>query len=271
MHKPVIINEQEKFFDLDSEIERVAGKDPYYKFATKEVVAGFKWLGNLSSLLDYGCGVGQSLQQYLEVTGNYSCNVVGVDISTGAINKIKARFNNTRYSFYKISENKLEHIANTSMEGAYIIHVLHHTTNHEDIFREIHSKLVHNGKLFICDLTSNNLLIRFFRHVFILMPHFVKRRFNDDLVVDDAIPNKYKVDISTVKKQLERTGFIIEDVGYGHLFVFVFSWLGKLTGLSSCSIYLKMYGLLAQLDDILLRIMPFRKQAELFYIRCTKA
>jgi len=271
MRKPIVINDQEKFFDLDSEIERAADKDPYYKHATREVVAGFGWLGKLGSLLDYGCGVGQSLQQYFTVTDNYNCRVVGVDVSTGAINKIKARFNNTRYSFYKVSENNLEQLANTSMEGAYIIHVLHHTTDHEDIFREIHSKLVHNGKLFICDLTSNNLIIRFFRRVFILMPHFVKSKFNDDLVVDGAIPNKYKVNIALVKEQLERAGFIIEETGCGHLFVFIFSWLGKLTGLSSCNIYLRLYGLLARLEDGLLRRRLFRKQAELFYIRCIKA
>lgn len=270
MQKTKIIYDQEYFFNLNSQVDKKIKHGPFFEYATKEAVVGFRWLRDRTPFLDYGCGVGLTLQLYLDTTGNYDYEVYGVDIAEGAINKIKEKFKGNNYKFLKIQNNQLNQIKDSSLQGAYLIHVLHHAKKHEDIFNEISKKLAPGGKFFICDLSSSNIIISLSRKIFMIMPNFIKNRFSGDLVINGAIPDKYKVSISKVIVQLKQAGLEIETVGYGHLFVFLFSWLDKFTGLSRFKLFLKIYILFTKLEDFLLKYKLFQRQAELFYVKCIK-
>ena len=156
------------------------------------------------------------------------------------------------------------------MGGAYMLHVLHHATDHEAIFKESHAKLAKNGKYVINDLCSNNPFNKFARALFIYMPSFVKKKFGDDLVVGESIPEKYKVDIAKVTAALKKSGFKIEEVGYGHLFVFLFAWIDRFIPFSRVPLIRMWYKQLMKFEAYLLSYPFFKKRAEVFYIKAVK-
>jgi hypothetical protein len=51
----------------------------------------------------------------------------------------------------------------------------------------------------------------------------INEKFNNDLVVNGRIPEKYKVNFKFVIAQLKKSGFLIEEVGFGHLFFPIFN------------------------------------------------
>lgn len=262
---------QELFFDQHSQQERVSDPDSiFYKYAIKEQVQGLKWVSNSKKILDYGCGPGTSIDMFFKHIKKDKKNYrfYGVDISTIAISK--AKINYPKFKFYKISDNKMPQISNNLLDAAFIFHVLHHSKDHADIFKEIHSKLKKGGKFLIIDLSSNNIFLKIGRMFFILLSPFIKNKFEDDLVVDGKIPEKYKVNIAEVKSLLEKTGFSIEDVGHGHLFFFLFAWLDKFIKISNFPIIKWIYKYLMNLEKNLLKFKLFQNNAEVFYIKSVK-
>lgn len=270
MSKVQIIKDQEYFFNIDAEVQKEIKPGFFYDYAVKEAMAGFRWMNDKKPLLDYGCGVGLTLELYLNATGNYDNKVYGIDISEGAIKRIKEKFPGNNYEFFKIQNNKIPQVKNESIGSCYLIHILHHSKEHEMIFREVYEKLSKGGKFFICDMSSNNPLLRLGRKVFVKMPNFIKNRFTDDLVVEGAIPDKYPVNIRKVCEQLQQIGFKIEGIGYGHLFFFIFVWLDKFTHLYRFKFAQKIINMFSHLEDFLLKFKFFRRRAEVFYIKCVK-
>ena len=265
-----IIKDQEAFFNQSSlhEISASSKNDIFSKYANKEQVLGFKWLSNSKKILDYGCGTGTSIDVFLKHRNRNKYMIYGVDIAGMALKKARKKY--PKYKFYKIENNKIPQLKNNSMDGAYLLHVLHHAKNHQDIFKTLHSKLKINGKFLINDLSSNNPINKAGRAAFTHMPSFIKNGFNDDLVVGENIPDKYKVDVRKVIAQLEKTGFIIEKVGHGHLFFFIFAWIDKFLPFTKIALIKSFYTQLIKLEDYLLRFSFFQNKTEVFYIKCLK-
>ena len=265
-----IIKDQEDFFNQASLHENaVSSKDDIFsKYANKEQVSSFKWLSDCKRILDYGCGTGTSIDVFLKHRKKQNYMIYGVDIAQLALKKAKNKY--PQYTFYKIDKNKIPQIINDSMDAAYMLHVLHHSKNHIEMFREIHSKLKIDGKFLINDLSSNNPINKTARSLFVHMPLFVKNRFSDDLVVGENIPEKYKVDIYTVLKQLQQVGFEIREVKYGHLFFFSFGWVDKFIPFSGLFLIRFIYDGMMKLENYLLRYDLFQKNTEVFVIKCIK-
>ncbi|MDD4902599.1 MAG: class I SAM-dependent methyltransferase [Patescibacteria group bacterium] len=266
-----IIKDQEYFFDIDSKIDKEIKKDFFFDYSVKEILLGFNWLKNIHSVLDYGCGIGVTLDLYLETTKNFSAVVYGVDISAGAIKRITDKYNADSYHFFRIQNNQIPQIADGSIDGCYMINVLHHSEDHLVIFNEIFRKLKTGGKFFLSDLSYNNFIINFGRNIFIYLPNFFKKRFSNDLVIDGNIPAKYNVDIEETTNQLKAAGFEIEEMGFGHLFVFIFDWLNKLFFIKKIPFYDQMLKLSNSMETFLLKHAFFQKKSHIFYIKCLKS
>ena len=264
-----IISDQEAFFNQNALVEKSSNQASIFDiYSNKEQLSGLRWLGDKKIILDYGVGTATSIDIFLKNKSNIKHMFYGVDIAQQAVNVAKRKY--PLYKFYKIKNNKIPQIENNSVDGAYMLHVLHHATDHETIFLSIYDKLKKNGKFLINDLSSNNPFNKTARSIFIHMPKFVKKRFGDDLVVGEGIPEKYKVDIPEVVRLLEKTGFKVEKVEYGHLFFFLFAWIDRFIPLSKIRIINSLYYKLIQLEEKLLIKPFFKKYAEVVAIKCSK-
>lgn len=243
-------------------------KDLIFYYANKELFHCFNWIENSEVILDYGCGWGNSLDLFFLTRDKSKYKIYGVDISAASIELASKRY--PEFSFIKISNNQIPQISDRSIEGVFLSHVLHHSREHEAIFKEIHRKLRPAGQFFLSDLTSQNPFLKICRKLFQLMPNILKEKFNDDLIVNGQIPEKLKVNIDETISILRKTGFEIIDVGYGHLFFFLFGWCDKLIPLSKCISVSAIYKKLIAFEKYLLRFTFFRKRAEVFYIKCKK-
>ncbi len=267
-NKNVIID-QEYFFDQNALQDRTIDYESvFYNYINKEQLEGLKWIEDRQKILEYGCSVGNSLELFFKTRDQKKYSIYGVDISGGAIKKISKKY--PKYHFYKISNNKIPQIKNGTIDAVFITHVLHHSHDHQDIFNEIHKKLKKGGKFLINDLSSNNPINRLGRIVFVRLPKFMKNKFSDDLVVGETIPDKYKVDINDVVKQLKETGFKITKIGHGHLFFFVFDWIDKFIPFSKIQLFRSLYKGLIKFEYFLLKYNFFQKKTEVFSIQCVK-
>lgn len=271
MKKPGIIKNQEYFFNLNSQDSKKPNSyidSLFHTYASREQIDGFKWISNARKILEYGTGTGDSLDVFLKNRKSSKYTIYGVDIAELALRKARLKY--PQYAFYKIFNNKIPQIKNNSLDAVFMIHVLHHSRNHNHIFKEIHSKLKVGGKFLINDLTSNNMFISIVRNLFAIIPSFIKRKFNDDLVTDGSIPEKYKIHTNEIISRLKKSKFEVVEVKYGHLFFFVVGWFDRFIPLSRVGIIKKMFRLLIQFEDFLLRFTFFQKYAEVVSIKCIK-
>lgn len=267
--QPKIVEDQRKFFNENAILIKPELTTNFFlEYANKEQAAGFAWLGDKTHILDYGCGTGTTIEAFSKINSSKSYSFVGVDISDMAIQRVKKNYPSA--TFFVIDNNKIPQLRDGSIEGAYLLHVLHHSHDHKAIFSEIYAKLGKGGKFFISDLSSNNPIIKLFRNIFVMSPNFVKRRFSDDLVVEGGIPEKYKVNPEAIVTELEEVGFTIQEVGYGHLGLFCLVWLDRFVPFSKFRLIRAFYSVLGKAEQKLLKYNFFKNKAEVFYIKCTK-
>jgi SAM-dependent methyltransferase len=263
-----VVKDQEHFFNINAQSEKVAIEGLFYDYVNKEQFEGFKWISDAKKILEYGCGTGTSLDIFFKGRKQDKYEVFGVDIAGEAIKEIKKAY--PKYKFYKIKANKIPQIKNGALDAAFMLHVLHHSHDHQDIFNEISLKLKSGGKFFISDLASNNIFVRTGRSIFGLVSGLVRHKFKDDLVVDGKIPEKYKVDIPQTLKLLKKAGFKIEKVYYGHLFFFLFGWIDRFVPFSKSPMVEIIYRSIIKFEQWLLKFDLFKTQAEVFSIKCVK-
>lgn len=265
-----VIANQRLFFNLNAK-KKLKGffiNKLFTQYVNEEAVKCFNWIKNSKSILDYGCGIGDSINFFLQNLPKKKYTIYGVDIAENVIVEAKKKY--PQFNFYKILNNKIPQINDNSLDAVIMFHILHHSRNHLNIFKEVYSKLKKNGKYLIIDLSSNNFLVNLGRFFFLYLPTFIKDKFNDDLVVDGNIPEKYKVDVNLVISQLKKSGFIIKELGYGHLFFFIFAWIDKFVPLSKNKMILYLYKKFINFEKYLLQYDFFNKQAEVFSIKCLK-
>jgi len=268
--KNKIVKDQKAFFNANALLS--LGEKSYISvfdsYAKKEQAEGFLWLSSCSCLLDYGCGIGTSIDFFYKNNPSSSIKFIGVDIADNAIQKIIEKY--PQHEFHLIKNNQLQSVNYGRIDGAYLLHVLHHSHEHPDIFNAIYAALVPGGKFFLSDLSSANPLIKSARNIFTWLPLSIKNKFQDDLVVEGSIPDKYPVNISIVLDMLRASGFKIEKVGYGHLYFFLFDWLERFFPLSRFGPIYWVYKNLMCFEQYLLTKNFFKKRAEVFYILCRK-
>lgn len=90
------------------------------------------------------------------------------------------------------------------------------------------------------------------------------------MVVEEMIPEKYKVDINGIVKLLKDVGFTIDEIGYGHLFFFLFAWIERFIPFSKSKAVGIILNKLMLLENKLLEFNFFKRRAELFYIICKR-
>ena len=267
--KKWVATDQKAFFNANANVDKkVFSKKIFSEYVEKEQVHGFTWLNDCESLLDYGCGTGQTMDAFHDLYPESKVNFLGIDMAENAISVISKKYPN--HEFIITSDNDIPSQFWGTFEGAYLLHVLHHSYDHEKLFEAINKCLIPGGKFFISDLSSRNPFIGLARNLFTYLPKSLKEKFSDDLVVDGSIPEKYLVSIEETIVKLNACGFKIEVVGYGHLFVFVLGWFDRILPLSKNSIYSSLLGHLMRLEARLLRYRFFQNYAEVFYIECIK-
>jgi SAM-dependent methyltransferase len=269
--EPRVVIDQELFFNLLAKRRRSReGKrhDIFYRYTTKEQVDGFRWLKDRKRILDYGCGIGRGIDLYLEATRNHDIELIGVDIAGVAL--MQARRKHPEYSFYEVHDNKIPRLKDASVDAAYLIYVLHHSQCHQEIFDEIYRILEGDGKLLIVDLTSKNPFLLLARKIFPFLPEGIRNMFSDDLVVEGRIPEKYAVSVPLVAKQLGSSGFVIEEIGYGLLFFFIFAYFDRLLRLPRTRYYEAFLKVMLRLEELVLEFDWMRVVCEIFCVKCTK-
>lgn len=265
-----VITDQRLFFNLNAK-KKLTGpfiNKLFAQYVNQVQMESFDWLKNAKTILDYGCGAGLSINLFLNNKNPVNYNIYGVDIAENVIKQAKKKY--PQFKFYTVKKNKIPQIKNNSLDAVMMSHILHHSHNHLDIFKEIHSKLKKNGKFLIIDLSSNNLFVKFGRLLFLYLPTSMKDRFSDDLVIDGHIPEKYKINVSKVISQLKQVGFSIKEDRYSHLFFFVFGWIDRFIPLSKNKIFYNLYKKLINLEKFLLQYNIFKQNAEMFCIKCLK-
>lgn len=264
-----IIKDQKAFFNANALLDKPTKAPALFDdYVNKEQAEGFSWLSTCQCNLDYGCGTGTSIDFFFKTNPYSVTKFIGVDIADNAIKKISEIY--PQHEFHLIENNRLPPIKGGQVDGAYLLHVLHHSHEHQEIFNAIYATLVPGGKFFLSDLSSSNPFINSARSIFAWLPNWIKNKFSDDLVVDGSIPDKYPVDISEVLKQLGVAGFKIQKVGYGHLYCFLFGWLERFVPLSKFKLIHWFYKKLMHFEQFLLTKSFFQKRAEVFYILCSK-
>lgn len=268
--KKRVFTDQELFFNQNAlKEEAISQPEIIYQYVKKEQIKGFEWISECKNILEYGCGTGTSLDVFFKNRNIGEYNIWGVDIAEKAIEKAKEKYPSLK--FIRISNNKIFDIKDNFLDAVFMFHVLHHTDNHSEIFKEISRKLKPGGKFLINDMSSNNPFIRFGRFIFSYTPKFVKNKFSgDDLVVDGEIPEKNRVDINATVESLKSYGFSIEEVGTGHLFFFLFAWVDRFLPFNRFRIVRFIYKKLIALEALLLKDKYFQKFGEVFYIKCRK-
>lgn len=265
-----IEKDQKKFFDLYAASHQK--KEPLNSFlfelAVVEIRDGFRWLSDCSSVLDYGCGTGETIDLFLSTTHSRPARIVGIDLSDVSIEVAKSRY---PYEFYVVPDNSLSFLSSASLSGAFMLGILHHTESHQKILDEIYRVLEPWGKFLIVDMTKNNPLIEFARALFPYAPKRIQQMFPDDLVIDRTIPEKLHVDVDETIAALKRAGFSVELVTYGHLFYFVFDWFERLTRLNISKTKFKViYSWIHRFEKRLLTMRFFKNRAHLFAIQAVK-
>ncbi len=268
--KNKIVKDQKAFFNANALLEQ--SKKNYFSvfdgYAKKEQKEGFVWLSSCTCLLDYGCGTGTSIDYFYINNPRSPIKFIGVDIADNAIKNITKRY--PQHEFHTIENNQITLINDRKIDGAYLLHVLHHSYEHREILNAIYAALIPGGKFFLSDLSSANPLIKIARNIFTWLPSSIKNKFQDDLVVDGNIPDKYPVNIIVVLDLLKASGFKIEKVGYGHLYFFLFDWLERFVPLSKFGPISWLYKMLMCFEEYLLTKDFFQKRAEVFYVLCKK-
>lgn len=267
--KQRVVTDQVRFFNDNATLEKpVLNSEFFYNYVNKEQTEGFTWLMDRKLILDYGCGTGTTIDVFMQLRPPKNLAFVGIDMAEIAVEKAKEKY--PQFSFFTVKNNVINQVVAGGCDGAYLMHVLHHSRDHQAIFQEIFNKLSSGGKFFLSDLSSQNPIISFFRSLFVFSPTFLQKKFSDDLVVEGAIPEKYKVDPDVVVQQLKAIGFKVEKIGYGHLFVFFLGWVDRVIPFSKTRAARGLYSILAKFENWLLGFKPFQRRAELFYILCTK-
>lgn len=221
-------------------------------------------------ILDYGCGVGDWI--YLLLKRNIICRetcIVGVDISKHAIDICLKKFKNEANTQFHVIENNKISIEDSYFDVIYMIGVLHHTKNHEELLTELYNKLKIGGKIFILDLSSNNPIINISRKIFTFMPRKIKEMFGDDLVVDGIIPEKLDTNPDRTINILREIGFTISNTTYHHLFVFVILWAIKIMPRGKW-LFLYIATVFYKLEFLLLKLKIFQKKSHVFCVSATK-
>jgi SAM-dependent methyltransferase len=263
--------DQKKFFDdyaaRHQRSEPVS--DFFFDLATTDLRAGFHWLAGSRSILEYGCGTGETIRLFLSTTGQQPARIVGIDLSEVSIQVAQGRL---PYEFHVVPDNDLSFLAPGSIDSAYMIGVLHHTTNHQKIFDQVSRVLPPGGKFLILDLTTNNPFIEMARALFPYMPKRIKNMFPDDLVVDDTIPEKLGVDVPATLDALRNAGFSIERVDYSHLFYFLFDWAERATRIRLSRTRLRaLYSWMFAVEKRLFGLDVFKRRAGSFVMRAVKS
>jgi len=202
-------------------------KDVFEWYAIKPVIRAMKFLYSDRldyQYLDYGCGIGDSIEIFKISNHKYPDRLVGVDISKNAIAEISKRY---QFEFIHIEAESGIKGLGICVDAAYMMHVLHHSVDHEKIIKDISSAIKGRGKIAIVDISSKNPFQELGRRLFTILPVGVKRKFQNDLVVDGEIPEKLPVDIEKIKKYLENEGFTV-NLSYSSSFIFIFGWLFNL-------------------------------------------
>lgn len=201
--------------------------DAFEWYAISPVLKAMKYIYSSKDdyeYLDYGCGIGDSIEIFKICNGKYPNHLIGVDISDKAILEISSRYD---FRFFHINPDSGMGNLNIAVDAAYMIHVLHHSIDHKKIIKDISNAIKPSGKVVIVDIGSKNPFQELGRKVFTLLPLKLKNLFSNDLVLDGQIPEKLPVDIKKIRKYLEDEGFKV-NISYSSAIIFIFGWLFKI-------------------------------------------
>lgn len=270
MKKRLLVTDQKAFFDQNAAKLRPAYHDSKIikEYINRQQIDGLTWLIGCKSILDYGSGTGETIGLLRSLFPKIQFDIHAVDISPRSLHLSKSLY--PGISIETISDNKIRLAKKGTYDGAMMVHVLHHSKGHGEIFLEINRVLKKGGKFMINDLTSNNPFVGMLRSMYAFIPSTIKSHFKDDLAIDEGIPEKYKISVSETLNSLKSAGFEITEVGYGHLFFFLFCWLDRLVNLTRYSIVKNIYSKLISLEYRLIAKTGLSKYCEVIYIYAIK-
>ena len=113
-----------------------------------------------SEILDYGCGIGSSVEKVIKFKPK---KIVGIDISEISINKAKDKIKKLEtHADFSVDNCEKTKFANNSFDIVYGSGILHHLEINKCL-DEIHRILKSNGSLIFIEPLGNNPIINFYR------------------------------------------------------------------------------------------------------------
>jgi len=195
-----ILEDQKIFFDKIALNHNKICLENYtlFEFYSFKIVSdALTFLSDCNSVIDYGCGLGENIEMYHHGNGRYPLFLHGVDISENCLEVCYRNFKNYNYKFSLIVDN-LDFLNNQSFDGGYIVNVLHHTDDHNNLLLELLKKIKKGGKLVVIDSGSDSVLHNLLLKIFPYVPKFIKKNYSNDLIIDGNIPNKIPVHVNSL-------------------------------------------------------------------------
>ena len=115
---------------------------------------------NNSEILDYGCGVGPTIEKVVNFNPH---KITGIDISDISISKAKAKFKNFDRKVELLVDNcEKTNFNSDTFDIVYGLGIIHHLQTSRCI-NEISRILKHNGVLLFIEPLGTNPIINFYR------------------------------------------------------------------------------------------------------------
>jgi ubiquinone/menaquinone biosynthesis C-methylase UbiE len=130
----------------------------YFRFLQKELISLAKIKPPIN-FLDLGCGTGWAVC-YVAKIANGKGNFVGIDISKGMIEKSISNANGlANVNFYEANSDHLP-LESNYFDTVICTNSFHHYSRPEAALSEVNRVLKPNGRIYILDVTADDLFIR---------------------------------------------------------------------------------------------------------------
>jgi ubiquinone/menaquinone biosynthesis C-methylase UbiE len=130
----------------------------YFRFMQRELISLTR-IKPSTNFLDLGCGTGWAVCYVAKMT-NGEGNFIGVDISSGMIEKAKSNVKGLpNVRFYEASSEDLP-LESSYFDTVICTNSFHHYSKPEAALNEVKRVLRPNGRIYILDVTADDFFIR---------------------------------------------------------------------------------------------------------------
>jgi ubiquinone/menaquinone biosynthesis C-methylase UbiE/uncharacterized protein YbaR (Trm112 family) len=172
----------EKFFSSKVGYKKI-------NYSEKAIASTIERLPKNSYVLELGCGAGEHTAFMAKLRDDI--NFVAIDISLKSVLETKKRIKGqkikSKINFLVADAEKLPFKHNI-FSAILAVMFFHHLGSVKESLKEAKRTLSSQGVCLLVDFSANNPLVTIPRKIFPLFPSFLKRKFQNDYLLEDKIP-----------------------------------------------------------------------------------